>query len=397
MKRLLVIALLLFAACEKEKPAPEPPEPASRTFLLYLAMDNNLDRFAQDNIDGLLEGVERDGLNGGRILIYSDVRAAVPELLEIVLKKGNAELKTLKTYPEQNSADPAVLRAVLDEVKRLAPAAGYALDIGSHATGWLPGVYNIGSRTRMLNGVPMMLTRAVANDGSSWGELEGLADVLADGELEYLIFDACFMGGVESAFALRRKAAQIVASPAEILAVGMPYDQIVSDLMATTPRLEAVARKYFEFYDASSAPTGWEYGSWIRSATIALYDCSKLEALARAMLPVFAREQAAIAAMNTADIQHFNSYSQPHHFIFDIADFVEELIPATDPLYAAFATALAAAVPYKAATPRIMDYTAIDTYCGMGVYIPTEAPANAALNAAWRRTEWAQALLSAAN
>ncbi len=392
LKRLIIWilpSLLLFtaASCEKDPPHPKPPTTASRTLLVYMAMDNSIGSYgyAQTNINGLLAGSTQASLNNGRILIYKDIPGLRlhPVLLEIRLNKyGKPFVDTLEHYQAQNSADAQVFRRVLDDAKRHAPAYKYALDIGSHATGWIPGDFDmIGSRARTMKQSvdPEWLTRAVANDGTRWMELSALAGVLADNELEYILFDACFMGGVESIYALRNKARHIIASPAEVLIAGMPYDRIVGDLMATTPNLQGVCEKYFSYYQA-------------RSAAIALYDCSRMELLADAMRPVYARDMATVEAMDPLEVQRLTSRAfKP--VIFDMADFMACLMPTTDPLYTLFSAALNQVVLYQKCTPVIMNDTPIEAFCGMATYIPA-ASMDAGLNAAWRQTEWARDVLN---
>ena len=65
-------------------------------------------------------------------------------------------------------------------------------------------------------------------------------------KLSYLIFDACYMGGVEVAYELRDRCRWIGFSQTEILAYGMVYSEMISQLLeGGTPDVEAVCRSYF--------------------------------------------------------------------------------------------------------------------------------------------------------
>lgn len=354
-----------------------------------MAMDNNISPYADNNIEGLRKGLADAVLRGehisGRIIVYKDVPVHNPVLLEIRMgKRGTALVDTLHHYlAQKNSADAQVFRSVLDTVKMLAPAYSYALDIGSHATGWIPGWFDMNVPARTKAAVdPKWLTRTVADNGNGRNrmELSDFAAVIRDNEFEYIMFDACFMGGVESIYALRNKTRHIIASPAEVLIAGMPYSRIVGDLMAPQPRLREVCRKYYEYYQD-------------RSAAIALYDCAGMEVLADAMRPIYQREIAAIGAMDPSEVQRFTS-SLLKTVIFDLEDFVSRLMPDTDPLHTALRAALDQVVHYKNVTPMIMGTTPVDSvrFCGMATYIPADRM-DAELTAAWMETEWAQAVV----
>lgn len=51
-------------------------------------------------------------------------------------------------------------------------------------------------------------------------ELDEFAAAIPDGTLDFIIFEACLMAGVEVAYALRGKAEYLLASPAEIISPG---------------------------------------------------------------------------------------------------------------------------------------------------------------------------------
>jgi hypothetical protein len=49
-------------------------------------------------------------------------------------------------------------------------------------------------------------------------------------KLDFIIFDACFMGSVEVCYELKDKAEYIVASPTEILSPGFVYSSMMQHL-----------------------------------------------------------------------------------------------------------------------------------------------------------------------
>ena len=376
------ICLFLFSACEK-KTSPVSP-PAERTLLVYMVADNTLgsNGYDTDNLDMLLRAVSENDPSPGRIVIYRDPVGETPLLSEIIRNgAGVGEMKTLKAYEEQNSLDPQVMRQVFADVRTLASGLGYGLILWSHATGWLPeesGYTRFSSlrKNAALTELSEPLTRTFGEDGSSQMELSDLAAALPDGMFEYIVIDACFMGEAEVAYALRNKAEYLVASPAEVLANGLPYDQIVSDLLASPVRLSEVCRKFYEYYESLS-------GTY-RTATTALYDLKQMDRLAEVMGRIVESYGTQIPLLDLGGIQHFDRYSR--HTMFDLEDVVSKLVPATDPLRSELSAALSSVVLYKRATPSVMGSLFVDTYCGMSVYVPYAGYAD--LNAHYTRTAW---------
>ncbi len=374
--------LFLFSACEKGH-TPEVPW-AERTLLVYMVADNSLgySGFDSENLDMLLAAVAERDPSPGRVVVYRDASGSGPKLLEVVRNaSGQGELRTLKEYESQNSLDPAIMRQVFSDVRSLTPGNDYGLILWSHATGWLPkgNLYARSSRIRknaVSGELAEPLTRTFGEDGTAQMELSDLATAIPEGMFGYIVIDACFMGEAEVAYALRDKADYLVASPAEVLANGLPYDQIVSDLLASDARLDEVCRKYYEYYNVQS-------GAY-RTATTALYDLRQMDRLAEVMGRIVEYYGAQIPTLDLDEIQYFDRYSR--HTMFDLEDVVARLVPETDPLRAEFNAALASVVLYKKTTPSVMASLLIDTYCGMSVYVPHIDYAD--LNESYRQTAW---------
>ena len=61
-------------------------------------------------------------------------------------------------------------------------------------------------------------------------DIREIADLLPF-KLDYIIFDACFMGGVEVAYQFKDKCRYMCFSQTEILSDGMDYTTMISDLL----------------------------------------------------------------------------------------------------------------------------------------------------------------------
>ena len=132
---LLLLTLAFFTfACEKgdDAPAPTPTPDVDRTVLVYLASDNNLYRFALQNLNDMKSAME--GLDGN-LLVYIDEANGTSRLSKI---ENDGTERVIETYGKENSASAAVLRRVVDRVLTLYPAESYGLILWSHGMGWIP-------------------------------------------------------------------------------------------------------------------------------------------------------------------------------------------------------------------------------------------------------------------
>ena len=74
------LSLLSFVACDKEEVVI--PTTAPRTVLIYFAGDNSLSGYVSQNLRAIKEGIERDGLNNGNLLIYTDQQNEAPQICQ---------------------------------------------------------------------------------------------------------------------------------------------------------------------------------------------------------------------------------------------------------------------------------------------------------------------------
>ena len=87
-----------------------------------------------------------------------------------------------------------------------------------HGTGWLPvGVYE-----EIKNQVS---SRSFGSDNKQEMSIIELESALPI-KFDFIIFDACLMGNIETIYQLRHKADVIIASPTETLVAGFPYTEV---------------------------------------------------------------------------------------------------------------------------------------------------------------------------
>lgn len=375
----LLIALLGITAtsCSKE-PGPEPVSPPAKVLLAYIGTDNNLQAVAYQKLHAL-----RDGWSGSeqeKIVVYLDYKGTPASLIEIGYAEGSGEktLKTVKTYTRENSASAATLSRVISEVAALYPAEQYGLLVFSHASGWLPaGALN--------NPAPAITPKSIIVD-DSFGEME-LADFAAAipaGMFDYMVFETCFMAGIEAAYELREKTPLILGSSAEIVDPGFTpvYGTSVNELFAG--QVNSFGQRVFDRV--------MTYGEneLQRSATYSVIRTDKLDALA-----AFIRDHCDLTKpVDIGQVQHFDRHGD-YRLFFDFDDYYGRLLD-TDNERRELTRLVADCIPWKAATPEFMSQSVghngftVTRHSGLTTYIPQ--PAFPALNRAYGELGWSRAI-----
>ena len=374
---IILAIMVLLAACNKtETVYPE----GDRTVLLYLAGDNDLEDDGYDNINSLLKGMK--GV-AGRVVIYFDPAGSAPCLMTI---KGSDSpvLDTVAFYEEEDSADPAVLQRVIGEMKLRYPSDSYGLILWSHGTGWFPEGYSSpGTISSRRADAPYIPTKYFGRDdipgdgtGRSYMEIADLAAVLT-GHFDFIMFDACFMASVEVLYELRDKADYFVASPAEIISDGFPYEAAAPYFWGGEEDLKQVCREYYNYY--ANHPIG---GSW-QSGTLSLVKASELGALAQA-----ARQAVgSVGESGVGNVWRYPLLATMPNVFYDLGDYVN--VMGNEDGKAAFEEQLARTVVYKVATPKMFgEEVPSDRYSGLSCYIPQSRWQD--MNDFYSTLEWAQ-------
>lgn len=392
------------------------PNTAARGFFIYLAMDNNLSSFADVNIDELACATKAD-LNGGVIFALRDVPSAKSQLIAIFWDEANKTIrrKVVKTYDKNlNTSNPAVFAQVWSHVQGMIKADSWVISLGSHANGWFPAeLYTRHPHfsdddpgNALLRGYAPSAGVAAApgarsllqdNHGSIMN-IDQLAEVLP--KVDMLILDLCDMGGIESIYALRDKAKYIVASPAEVVNKGMPYDRIVDDIFNPDTRSGAIGicDAFYDLY-LNYSDKDLQFG------TLAVYDSSQIAGFVEVMRQVMGLWKDALPTMNTADIQSFDRPISGKHLVFDMRETIYALMGEDTNgavLKKEFDSALSALVPYYKTTGKelVIRYLSggvystkdipADRFCGLGTYIPLAT--YTAVNPYYYQTAWAKAV-----
>lgn len=371
---LLALVVALFASCVRDDYSPygtgAVPQGGTervgkddylfdRTVILYCEGFNNLKNDILTNISRLEAGYLPGKLSDRAFVVYEhfpdkygDYKTPTePLVYRMYRHNGKVVRDTILTYPaERGSATGTFMRKVLSDISQELPSRSWGMIYSSHGTGWMPGDYKKSDEP----GVSLFSIGAEFGDIYTGGlEISDFREAIPF-PFEFMIMDACLMGGVEVVYEWKDICRYLVASPGEILAAGMNYEHLGSRILeGDEVDLKGVCEDYMELYKG-------------QYATIALYDCDKVTALVEPCRAVFEKYRSAISDLNPDKVQGFN-YNFDVHF-----DFRDILVKAGagDEELSEIDSALESLVLYKDHTPTFF-WHAIDTYCGLSMFLPS--------------------------
>lgn len=371
------------------------PSKTSHTLMFYFfgtSLGRYFDRNINDAKTAITSGILGDS---GRVIIFRQSDKHTASIVELCYNPENKSVfeRTVATdiNIEGATISPEVIGSHIAMMAEAAPAERYGMVLAGHGHGWLTReVLNKSTTLSLLNaGYDPWQPALGAEVTRAFGEYNVQVDIpeLAEGirlggvELEYILFDACFMSNVEAIYDLRNAADYIIASPCEIMGNGFPYHRTLPYLFATggdSSDLVGAAESYYKFYRD-------EYTSTSRCGSITLYDCAEVEALAEATRRVAATAKSDYA---TDTLQTYEG--QRTHIFYDFGEWATTV--ATDEAAIAdFRAQLERTVVATFTLPEF--YSAYGTYgtypINVDVYsgVTTSAPSEA-YPEAWQTTNW---------
>lgn len=397
----------------------EKPKPYNNVMLLYSAGFNNLASYLKGDIEELKTGFIPSAKDKNVVLVYSHFptgsgynNPSSPTLTRLTSNKnGVVQVDTLVVFPEGSiSASSHQLKKVLTTVNETFPAKSYGMIFSSHATGYLPvGYYqNASSGSNIIewsvrpegecfvfpSSVPYIepeydpslpMVKSIGQDQvGTYGNfisheinLPDFAEAIPM-QLDYILFDACLMGGIEVAYELKDKVNKIGFSQAEVLADGFCYGTLTTHLFGhKEPDLKSICDDYYQQYA--------ERVGQHQSATISLIDCTQFDPLAKLCKNLFSKYSEKIMTMDPSRVQGY--FRDGKHWFYDLESILRnaDILPhELQQLY----DALNVCVLYKAHTPMFLEIFKIDTFCGFSMYLPSQGSDR--LNAFYKNLKWNQ-------
>ena len=296
--------------------------------------------YLQNNIDSICDGIiDRKGLNNSRVLVFLSDKYNHSTLYDLQYDATTKSVNRvpLKEYEGTSYASAEGFADILNEVKTQADALNYALIVGVHGCGWTyasdwsrypyyarPSVTR--PRDNNFSGIQFgpdpnaPLTRFFGSVSLAENAMD--ISTLAEGikesglKMQYILFDACYMSNIETAYELKDVTNYMIASGSEIMAAGLPYRLMWTYLNSSTPNYSSIVSTSVNFYkNNSSAPF----------CNLAAIDCRQLEKLASVMKDINAENQLS-ADVNLDSIQHLDGF-RPNLF-YDLETYVDSLHPS---------------------------------------------------------------------
>ena len=383
------------------------PEKA-QVLVLYSAGFNSLCAALEDDVNDMKSGyLPLVGSMSKAVLVYSrrlsetgKYTDRTPSYLIRLSVDGWGKVvsDTLKTWPETDEAVSAsTMTDVLETVKGLYPHASYGMVFSSHGSGWLPsGYYSTGKITAGTAGLQAVPYIDPNSDGSmprvkSIGidnitsrntyemEIETFAQALPM-KFDYIIIDACLMGGIEVAYALKDKCDKLVFSQAEVLEDGLcDYTTLTQRVLKpVAPDLYNLCEDSYQHYKNQDDPI-------YRSLTISMIDCTRLDGLAESCKSLFSKYRNQISLVNAANVQGY--FRSRKHWFYDLTDILRQSgVPEAD--MTDYNKAMSDCVLYNAATDTFINFD-IRTHCGLSMYLPADG--NSELDEFYKTLSWNKA------
>lgn len=250
---------------------------AQWTFMVYLDADNNLE---YDGIDDFKEMASVGSSAALNIVVqmdrtpgYSSDYGNWTDTRRFFIHKNDTPSSTpIQNLGEQNMGDPNVLRDFVEWAISNYPAEHYALVIWNHGGGWRDMQLRLMEKvkvSRSRGAEDWASSRTVASDSTNADELymkevQTALEAAKTGiqermnkqvKLDVIGFDACLMGMVEVAYALRNVANYVVGSEELEPGAGWPYNTILSDVMSNpslTPKdlASTIVTRYTSSYSS---------------------------------------------------------------------------------------------------------------------------------------------------
>lgn len=396
MKSLMNLRVLLYAvamvliltcqSCCKD----ESEGPRDRTMLIY--MDTYaLSDFFWSNLQDMKAAMDPELSDYANLLVFVDDIGANSHLLHI----HDYKCDTVRTWSGGlDSSSPETLSMVIDYSVSEFPAKGYGLVVWSHGTGWIPDLPAKKSPLRGSDGlsadnviVPFTVTRALLPQPQGWMEIADFADAIPNGLFDFMMFDACHMGGAEVAYELKDRTKWLIASAIEIMGWGFPYRKVVPDLLKGN--YQKVCQTFFEYYDAQSGSS--------RTAGIALLDLNKFDLVCDAFRDIVNNATVGINSTEfKTGLQRMDRNSIfGQALLFDLGNVAEHLRPSDEGLIDRFYDALEDCIQYHANTDYVLygtgDCLTIRTYSGLNCFVPFPTHNNT-YNPIYRDCGWNRAV-----
>ena len=319
---------------------------SSWTILVYMVADNNLEPFGMLDLEEMMEVgnnanfrivVEVDRIPG----YYDGPVGNIPDFTgtkRFLVRDGS--LQELDDLGEVDTGDSRVLADFISWGVEAYPADKYGIILWDHGSAW-PGFG--GDETSDYNGLQMSDLANAFNDGLTDAGLSSF---------NFVGFDACLMGSLETALTLRPYAEYLLAS--EELEPGHGWDYNSFQRAFSTPSVGTIdlTREIVDGFRAQANSPDWETGETITLSVVDLYNLKAVERALRDLQEAFRTDQANDIARARLATLEFGVQPDPQDSagMIDLSQFASNIatpVPALAGPSAALVNGIAAAVVYN--------------------------------------------------
>lgn len=380
-----------------------------QTILVFMpwtggSSDTGLTYYLRNNLDSISQGIiDNKGLSNSRLMVFFSESAGNSKLYEFQYDATQRTVNRIEVKAYQgNSYNTAEgFAEILNEVRQRAEALNYSLIIGAHGCGWTyaddwtnypsraKGSLDSGTaespvkeESKPTNMTPttfsfgdnpnLPLTRffgSVNLDGYKMDVTTLSEGIRQSGmKMQYILFDACYMGNAEVAYELKDVTNYLIASSSEIMARGIPYRTIWRSLNTSTPSYSSIVNSVVNFYKNSNSPY----------CNLAAIDCRQMDALAAVMKKI--NNTCTLALSVPLDsIQPLDGFRPA--LSYDLKVYVDSLHPNAI-LKDEFTNQLGKTVKIAAHTDKAItslfvsrgETFDVKSYCGLSISDPSQHP-----------------------
>lgn len=267
----MLTAMLSITSCSKDElPARPGTEDYShtQTLLMYMIADNNLSSFISQDLNECCRGylAAPGNINLQVYIDNHDNNRGLPMLMNVRRTAAHDKLifDTLQVWSkDQSSVDPDIMSGIIQKAfSGVFDTPVKGIVISSHGYAWTPSPNYKEAASRGT-----VSTNWIGQDNTPttrYMEIWDLHDALKQSnvDLSYIMFDACFMSNVETAYEIRDCARYMVSSACEIQGDGYNYMDVIPELSKVTGKdgvmnaLSKVIDCYGRIYNDECEDTG---------------------------------------------------------------------------------------------------------------------------------------------
>ncbi len=352
---------------------------SAQTTLIYFC-GTSLVSYFKNNIYDIEDAVADGGLgDNGRIFYCIRLTSSGATQLNEIYRDGSSyNVRSVKTYDSSIYwNDSGMLAQVIEDTKsEIGESSALNLIVSGHGTGWVlqdhPYLKSVVDDEYESIWTPVegaLPTRFMGSSKDGYMEMSELSSELelSGTKFGYIIFDMCLMSSIEALYRIRNYADYIIASPAEVMSYGFPYEDILKYMFyndGLSYNIGKICEEYINFYSSYAVPCG----------TIATCVTSELDALTVAISELTLNE---LSTAEKSALQTYEGLST--HVLYDLDDYIMAAAVDTLESFAIYTEAFERAFPseYKATTGYF--YTAlgssgkksITSYSGVSTSAPS--------------------------